>query len=116
MPARHAAQVVTIHDLNFLTHPERTRAEIRRDYPALARAHAQRADHVIVISEFTRRRSAAAAGRAARTGSRSVRRARPPGRRARAEPADGYVLFFGTLEPRKNVGALLDAYERCSCT
>jgi glycosyltransferase involved in cell wall biosynthesis len=31
----------------------------------------------------------------------------------RAElPRDGYVLFFGTLEPRKNVGGLLDAYER----
>ena len=31
---------------------------------------------------------------------------------ARGAPADGYVLFFGTLEPRKNVGGLLDAYER----
>ena len=28
-----------------------------------------------------------------------------------AAPKDGYVLFFGTLEPRKNVGGLLDAYE-----
>ena len=28
---------MTIHDLDFLDHPERTRAEIRRDYPALAR-------------------------------------------------------------------------------
>jgi alpha-1,3-rhamnosyl/mannosyltransferase len=27
-------------------------------------------------------------------------------------PSNGYVLFFGTLEPRKNVGTLLDAYER----
>jgi alpha-1,3-rhamnosyl/mannosyltransferase len=27
-------------------------------------------------------------------------------------PSNGYVLFFGTLEPRKNVGGLLDAYER----
>jgi alpha-1,3-rhamnosyl/mannosyltransferase len=27
-------------------------------------------------------------------------------------PKEGYVLFFGTLEPRKNVGGLLDAYER----
>ncbi len=26
--------------------------------------------------------------------------------------ADGYMLFFGTLEPRKNIGGLLDAYER----
>ena len=30
----------------------------------------------------------------------------------RGAPGDGYVLFLGTLEPRKNVGALLDAYER----
>src|SRR5262249_57957810 len=28
MPSRTAAQVITIHDLDFLTHPERTRAEI----------------------------------------------------------------------------------------
>ncbi|HEY6212340.1 MAG TPA: glycosyltransferase, partial [Vicinamibacterales bacterium] len=53
LPTRSAAQVITIHDLNFLSHPERTRAEIRRDYPALARDHAQRADRVIVVSEFT---------------------------------------------------------------
>jgi glycosyltransferase involved in cell wall biosynthesis len=30
--------------------------------------------------------------------------------RARA-PEQGYVLFIGTLEPRKNVGGLLDAYQ-----
>jgi len=53
MPSRQAAQVVTIYDLDFLKHPERTRAEIRRDYPALTRAHAHRADHIIVISEYT---------------------------------------------------------------
>lgn len=28
-----------------------------------------------------------------------------------AAPKDGYVLFFSTLEPRKNVGGLLDAAE-----
>jgi len=27
-------------------------------------------------------------------------------------PTDGYILFVGTLEPRKNVGVLLDAYAR----
>jgi glycosyltransferase involved in cell wall biosynthesis len=53
LPARRAAHVVTIHDLNFLAHPERTRAEIRRDYPALARLHAHRADRIVVVSEFT---------------------------------------------------------------
>jgi alpha-1,3-rhamnosyl/mannosyltransferase len=30
---------------------------------------------------------------------------------ARRGAARGYVLFLGTLEPRKNVGGLLDAYE-----
>src|SRR5437762_6450323 len=53
MPTRSAAQVVTIHDLNFLDHPDRTRAEIKRDYNALAALHARRADAVIVPSRFT---------------------------------------------------------------
>jgi glycosyltransferase involved in cell wall biosynthesis len=111
LPARDAAQVVTAHDLNFLTHPERTRAEIKRDYPALAKKHAQRADRIIVTSSF---------------GAREVERLLdvppsriaicPPGapawQRRSAPPAGGgYILFFGTLEPRKNIGGLLDAYE-----
>ena len=110
-PARDAAQVITIHDVNFLTHPERTRAEIRRDYPALACDHAQRADAVLVPSAYT-------AGEVERL--LGVPRDRmaicPPGApdwtpRA-AAPKDGYVLFFSTLEPRKNVGGLLDAWEQ----
>ena len=111
LPARAAAQLVTIHDLDFLSHPERTRAEIRRDYPALARDHARRADAIIVPSAFT------AAEVERRLGVPRDRIAVcPPGApdwtpRA-AAPKDGYVLFFGTLEPRKNVGGLLDAYER----
>jgi len=110
MPARGAAQVVTIHDLNFLSNPERTRAEIRRDYPALASEHARRAARVVVVSEFTAREVVARLGvareRIAVCGSGAPARA-PLRERAK----DGYVLFFGTLEPRKNVGGLLDAYE-----
>jgi glycosyltransferase involved in cell wall biosynthesis len=111
LPARDAAQVITIHDLNFLSHPERTRAEIRRDYPALARAHAQRADAVLVPSAFT------AADVERQLGVHRDRIAIcPPGAPdwapRSALPNPGYVLFFGTLEPRKNVGGLLDAYER----
>jgi glycosyltransferase involved in cell wall biosynthesis len=111
LPARNAAQVVTIHDLNFLTHPERTRAEIRRDYPVLAADHARRADRVVVPSHFTATEVERRLG---------VPLAKidvcPPGRpdwTPRASvPDDGYVLFFGTLEPRKNVGGLLDAYDQ----
>jgi glycosyltransferase involved in cell wall biosynthesis len=111
MPSRRAAQVVTIHDLNFLTHPERTRAEIRRDYPRLARSHAHQADRVIVVSRFT---ASEVASKLEVPESRiSVCSPGAPSwtRRARV-PADGYVLFLGTLEPRKNVGTLLEAYSR----
>jgi glycosyltransferase involved in cell wall biosynthesis len=111
LPARRAAKVVTIHDLHFLTHPGRTRAEIRRDYPALARRHARRADRILVPSRFT---AAQVAERFEIASDRIV--VCPPGApewpARTVQPADGYLLFFGTLEPRKNVGGLLDAYER----
>lgn len=109
MPARRAAQVVTIHDLDFLEHPERTSGEIRRDYGTLARAHAQRADRIVTVSEFT-------AGEIVRqlgVGRERISIASPgaPAWTARdAEPPNGYLLFLGTLEPRKNLGVLLDAY------
>lgn len=111
MPSRRAARVVTVHDLDFLDHPERTRAEIRRDYPALAARHARRADRVIAVSRHTaaevERRLGVAASRIS-----ICSPGRPAWPRRLAEPADGCVLFLGTLEPRKNVGALLEAYAR----
>lgn len=115
MPARHAAQVVTIHDLNFLLHPERTRGEVKRDYPDLARDHAHRADRVIVVSDFTAREVERLL-QVPRERISVCSPGAPPWTPRLAQPADGYVLFFGTLEPRKNVGALLDAYERLTAT
>jgi len=55
IPSTRAARVVTVHDLFFLSHPERTSAEIRRDYAALAASHARRADAVVAVSQYTRR-------------------------------------------------------------
>jgi glycosyltransferase involved in cell wall biosynthesis len=110
LPARNAAQVVMIHDLDFLAHPERTHREIRRDYPALARAHAHRADRIITPSQHTKN---------------EVRHlfdvpaeritVCPPGvpawqARVSGPDPNGYMLFVGTLEPRKNVSGLLAAY------
>lgn len=114
IPAKRAAQVVTIHDLFFLAHPERTRAEVRRDYAALAARHACRADAVVTPSEHTRRLVIE------RLGVPSDRvHLCPPGAptwsslgRGPHVPSDGCILFLGTLEPRKNVGTLLDAYDR----
>jgi glycosyltransferase involved in cell wall biosynthesis len=110
LPSRTAARVITIHDLNFLAHPDRTRAEIRRDYPALARSHARRADRILVPSRFTGREVERHLDVPADKISVCSPGA-PPWPARQSSPAGGYVLFFGTLEPRKNVGTLLDAYE-----
>jgi glycosyltransferase involved in cell wall biosynthesis len=114
MPARNAAQIVTIHDLFFLAHTHDTGAEIRRDYPVLAASHARRAHAVITSTQYGRSQIIE---RLAVAGERIY--VCPPGApvwRTLGQqpnvPSDGCILFVGTLEPRKNVGALLDAYER----
>ena len=109
IPARRAAQVVTVHDLDFLDHPERTRREIRRDYPALAAGHARRAAAVVAVSAFTagevERRLGVPRNRIVVCGSGAPAWGPRP-----AQAPRGPILFMGTLEPRKNVGTLLRAY------
>ncbi len=114
MPARRAAQVVTIHDLYFLSSAQQTGAEVRRDYPQLVASHARRADAVITSTEYGKGQIADRLGIA---DDRIY--VCPPGApswktlgRGPNVPADGCVLFVGTLEPRKNIGKLLDAYTR----
>jgi glycosyltransferase involved in cell wall biosynthesis len=115
IPSSGAAQVVTIHDLDFLRHPDQMSAEIRRDYPALARSHAARAHGVIVSSQY-------AAGEVTRELQLDASRVHvcPPGRPAwaddvrkrRAAKPGTHILFMGTLSLRKNVGTLLEAYSQ----
>lgn len=115
IPSTAAARVVTIHDLDFLRHPEQMSAEIRRDYPRLARSHAARADAIVVSSRY-------AAGEVTRELGVTPSRVHvcPPGRPAwaagvaarQAARRGTSILFFGTLNLRKNVGTLLEAYAR----
>ena len=113
IPSREAAQVITIADLSFLTEPAWARAEIRRDYPDLIHTHARRADAIVVMSDHVgaevRRVIGADAKKVA-----VIPAGAPDWTPRAAAPANGYVLFVGTLEPRKNVGVLLDAYESLS--
>ena len=112
LPSQSAAQVITIHDLHFLSHPERTSREIRRDYPALVADHARRADRIIVSSQFGASEVAGTLGVDA--GKISVCRAGVPGWATglNGGDLDGYLLFVGTLDSRKNIGGLLDAYQQ----
>jgi glycosyltransferase involved in cell wall biosynthesis len=111
--SRQAARVVTIHDLDFLLHPERARGEMRHTYPAVVRRHAAAADGIIVgcqqvadqVTELLHvdpdRISVCPHG---------VPRWSATGAIVPGNPAGEYVLFLGTLEPRKNVDGLLAAY------
>jgi glycosyltransferase involved in cell wall biosynthesis len=112
MPARGAAQIVTIHDLFFLSDTQKTSGEIQRDYPRLVANHARRAAAVITSTRY---------GKAQVVERLAVPEDRvfvcPPGApawktlgKAPTTARDGSILFVGTLEPRKNIGVLLDAY------
>lgn len=111
IPTRGAAQVVTIHDLDFLGHPERSVREIRRDYGQLARAHANQADVVVAPSRYT-------ADRIRSAFSLSPERVvvcpnGAPGWAIRpAAVTPEHLLFVGTVSARKNVARLLEAYAR----
>ena len=111
LPSRRAAQVVTIHDLDFLDHPERAWGEMRRDYPSLARRHARRAARVVVPSRYTatevERRLEIPRERIA-----ICPNGAPPWQPRPASPAGGHLLFVGSLAPRKNLSGLLAAYAR----
>jgi len=117
LPARSGLRVCTVYDLDFLAHPDRTHGEMRRDFPKLVHAHAARADLVVAISEYSKRQIEArlrvAPERIAvcRPGVPSwIAGPLPP----RPAGVPGHVLFVGTLEPRKNVTALLAAYRMCA--
>lgn len=109
IPSRRAAQVVTVHDLFFLDHPAATAAEVQRDYPALAARHARAADGVVVNSEYTR--DLVVSRLHVPLDRLTVCYPGAPRWQPRAEPSSpGPILHMGTIEPRKNVGAIIKAY------
>jgi len=116
LPARSGLLVSTIYDLDFLHNPDRAWGEMRRDFPRLVRGHSRRADLIVTISNHSAHSITEELG----VPSEKVAVCRPGVPRwitervalGRDSPPGGYILFVGTLEPRKNVAGLLDAYER----
>lgn len=114
LPARRAARVVTVFDLYFLTQPAAVHGATQRDFTTLVRDHARRADHVVAGSHYAAGLVTGALGVAPERVTTTPLGA--PGWAADVRAARGHatgrtLLFLGTLETRKNVGLLLDAYE-----
>ena len=113
--------VVTIHDLTTLLWPETHRLKVRWSvYPFLA-ASLERARRVVAVSRATADDLAFHFPQCAKrievvyNGVDPEFRPGDPARiaavRAELGAPEGYLLYAGTLEPRKNVGVLLDAWE-----
>ncbi len=112
--------VVTIHDLSAFLFPHTFR-RVNRTYTRWAiRVSCRRAAHLIAVSEFTKREIVrwmrVPPERITVTYDAVDARFAPPDpaeverfRRAKGLP-ERFVLFLGTLEPRKNIPLLLDAY------
>lgn len=112
--------VVTVHDLAFLRHPERFPASKVAYLRAAVAASVRRARRVIAVSATTARDLQELLGVSAERitviypGVDSSFRPRPPAEveAFRREVFGGrpYVLFVGTLEPRKNIDVLIRAF------
>ncbi len=120
-PPRNVLLTATIHDLTAWLMPElHTPANVRADHGYAARILA-RADGLIAVSENTRQDAIRHLGLAPER--ITVIYPGVPDAYFRATDADArraaqefglerpYVLFVGSIEPRKNVGALLDAFQ-----
>jgi glycosyltransferase involved in cell wall biosynthesis len=120
-PVRNGKIVLTIPDLSFLRFPQFAEPKNLTFLTRHVPRSIERAEKIIAISEFTRREIAhffpSAEDRLAVT-ALGVGKAFAPKKdqdglarvRKRYNLPDKYVLFVGTLEPRKNLKTLLEAY------
>ena len=115
-------QVITVHDLSFLRHPEFFRRGNRLYLGTFTGIACRRAAAVIAVSQFTAReaqkllRVPAARVHTIYHGIDPRFRPLPPAAvtafRQKMQLPDRFVLYLGTLEPRKNLTQLVRAFAR----
>ncbi len=117
LPRLHSAvarkRVITIHDLTFKRFPELLQKETLQNLDRQMTREISTADAIICVSESTRRDLLRFYPV---DPARAVAIHSGLGAPATAEPFDRlparYILFVSTIEPRKNLETLVDAYER----
>jgi glycosyltransferase involved in cell wall biosynthesis len=110
-PCRRGKTVVTVHDLSFVRFPHYAEAGNLKRLEGRFAESLRRADAIIAVSEFSRAELAeiygVPPGRVTVTSHGVTMRPRPGPRRP---PPFPYFLFVGTIEPRKNLETLLEAW------
>lgn len=122
----HYRSVITVHDLAFLRYPQFLTVASRRYYNNQIAAAVARADAIIAVSETTRAdlldllgvppQKIAVIPEAASEQFRPTPLEEVERLRAKRGLPTSYILFVGTIEPRKNIGGLLHAYAHLRAT
>ena len=104
-------KILTVHDLTFIDKPEYVQKRNLRYLRRYVKHDARRADLVLTISNFSKKRLVAEFGLAPQKVLAEPIPPPPPAKSVKpsGQPA-GFILFIGTLEPRKNVSRLVEAY------
>lgn len=116
-PTRRAAEVVTVHDLSFVHHPEWCTADTVAWYPTLLARAVARGAWIHTVSDFVRQEVIATYGASA---DRVVAIPNASDPLPPTEPGSGrqlaggghYILAMGTLEPRKNLERVVAAFDQ----
>jgi len=119
---RNCKSVITIHDLAFLLYPHFLTKESARYYGQIDQAW-RKTDHIIAVSEATKQDSIKMLGVPEKKITVIHEAANPiyrpmPADEARRHVKEKYkikndfILFVSTIEPRKNLPGLLQAYRR----
>lgn len=121
--ARGTLNLYTLHDLIPLRLPHTT-LDDKKAYLSLCQAIARRADHIVVVSETTRRDVVRLLGIDENQVTNTYQAVDIPLELLERPEAEiinevqeglnldwgGYFLFFGAIEPKKNLGRLIEAY------